>query len=91
MKKIGLFVHGAKLARRHGTPTTFEFEATNLSVQLHGRGDTSPFHDLPDGALVYVEIGVDEFSQPAVKEAAEAFVRHGRRPKFGPPLEGNDP
>jgi hypothetical protein len=92
----GLFRHGAVLARRSqgqrvpacGVPTIFEFEATALEVKLHSFGDTSPFHDLPDGAHVYVEIGVDmdwvRDKQPDVAKAVEDFERHGRRPKFGP-------
>jgi len=98
MKNVGLFRHGAKLVRRSqgprveacGVPTIFEFEATNLEVKLHSFGETSPFHDLPDGAGVYVEVGVDmdwvRDKQPDVAKAVEDFVRHGRRPKFGPPL-----
>jgi hypothetical protein len=92
VKSIGLFRHAARLTRReHGYPTIFTFEATNLAVQLSSFGETSPFHDLPDGATVYVEVGVDtEFAQPEVKRAAEEFVRHGRRPKFGPPIVNAD-
>jgi len=99
VNNIGLFRHAAKLAQRSlgqpapalGVPTIFTFEATDLAVQLSSFGETSPFHDLPDGATVYVEIGVNaEFTQPEVQKAAEEFVRHGRRPKFGPPIIGAD-
>lgn len=97
MKNISLFRHAAQLTRRAqghrvpagGVPTVFTFEATNLSVQLTSSGETSPFHDLPDGAVAYVEIGVDvesPFTCSEVKQAVGEFVRHGRRPKFGPPI-----
>jgi len=94
VRHIALFRHPARLVRRapgdlHRLPsaTIFEFETTHLAVQLSSFGETSPFHDLPDSATVYVEIGVDaEFTQPEVKKVAEEFVRHGRRPKFGPPI-----
>lgn len=89
--KIPLFVHGAKLARRSegyyqeaaGKPTVFKFEASNVVAELVSFGDTSPFHDLPDGATVYVEIGVDlATAQREVARAAEEFVKHRKRPKF---------
>jgi hypothetical protein len=58
--KTGLFRHAAKLAQRAQDrgDTIFVFEATHLEVKLR-TSSTSPFHNLSDGAVVYVEIGVD--------------------------------
>jgi hypothetical protein len=76
---------------RHGSHAdALRFEATNLIAELSVR-DTSPFLDLPDGAQCYIEIGVDlDCATADVKHAVEEFVRHGRRPKFGPPLHTLD-
>lgn len=91
MRLVGLFRHGAGLSRPHGAaPGVMFFNATGMSLQLVA-SDTSPFHDLPDGAQCYVEIGVDlDCVADDVKRPVEEFVRHGRRPKFGPPLHTID-
>jgi len=95
---VALFRHAAKLtgrsigwinSDRSSNPLLFVFDATDLKVQLGVHHDTSPFHDLPDGTVCYVEIGVDMhwLAQYDVKahKIVEEFVRHGfRRPKFGP-------
>ena len=94
-REANLFVHAARLvSRRHlGLLTVFRFEATDLTVELT-RGDTSPFHDLPNGATVNVLINVDmeraKTREPVVFRAVREFERHGRRPKFGPPLPSED-
>lgn len=88
---IGLYRHAARLERRAqgayviacGHPTVFDFRSTDVAVTLNSFGDTSPFHDLPDGVGVYIEIGVEtDEAPPEIKAIVDDFIKHGRRKKF---------
>lgn len=91
--KIALYGRAAKLSR---TPdimgyTRFAFEATHIAVALFAP-ESSPFHDFPDETTFDVTIGIDPYNAPAeVLRIAREFVRHGRRPCFGPPLPDTEP
>lgn len=89
MRNVGLYRHAARMKR--GVAWTVKFEGGSADVTLDVTGGTSAFLDLPDGAVCYVEIGVDvDSTQPEVRRAVEEHIRHGRRPKFGPPLHTLD-